>query len=119
MCIRDRLKISWDTLTKASDDAAVEENNKTVAAGLDTEAVDITDKKTKVRIKASKNVLVNGVKLKVTQLKSGSKYNKVKKALSGIGDKITAVSYTHLREQTVTKCTVPQRKTANSRRLRL
>lgn len=89
-----RLKISWDTLTKASDDATVEENNKTVAAGLDTEAVDITDKKTKVRIKASKNVLVNGVKLKVTQLKSGSKYNKVKKALSGIGDKITVYDIT-------------------------
>lgn len=89
-----RLKISWDTLAKAADNAKVEENTKAVTAGLDTKAVDITHKSTKVRVKAAKNILVNGVKLSVKKLTSGSDYTKTKAALSSEGSKMTIYDIT-------------------------
>ncbi len=81
-----RLKISWDTLKALSGEAEITENTQAATTGLDTEAADITDRDTRIRIKAEANILVNGVGLSVKKIDSGQEYQEAAKLLEDIGD---------------------------------
>lgn len=73
-----RLKISWDTLVSVPEDTKVEEDNDEVVSGLETEAIDVTDKTTKVRVTAEKNIVENNVSLKVSKVTSGTRFKTIK-----------------------------------------
>ena len=79
-----RLKISWDTLTKVSDDETVEENTETVVSGNASDAINWTHKKTGIKIKAEANIVENGATYKITSLSSGSKYRSVAKLFTDV-----------------------------------
>ncbi|WP_099469679.1 DUF454 family protein [Konateibacter massiliensis] len=90
-----RFKISWDTLTAVADDAVVEENTETSTEGLNSPAVDLTDKTTGIRIKADANILISGVTMKVTEISSGSStYTTVAALLSEIATEFAAYDIT-------------------------
>lgn len=74
-----RLKISWDTLSKVADDETIEENTEAAVSGTFSKAVNWTDKKTGVKVKAEANIIEGGATYKVTTLSSGSEYRSIVK----------------------------------------
>ena len=74
-----RLKISWDTLSKVADDETIEENTEAAVSGTFSKAVNWTDKKTGVKVKAEANIIEDGATYKVTTLSSGSEYRSIVK----------------------------------------
>lgn len=74
-----RLKISWDTLSKAADDEKIEENTEAAVSGTSSKAVNWTDKKTGVKVKAEANIIEDGATYKVTTLSSGREYRSIVK----------------------------------------
>ncbi|MBA4686539.1 MAG: DUF454 family protein [Candidatus Galacturonibacter soehngenii] len=89
-----RLKISWDTLVKVNDDSTVIEDTEPVVVTEGTPAVDLTDKKTKVRVTAQANVLPEGVSVKVLKITSGTNYQTVQTHLESVATLFTAYDIT-------------------------
>jgi len=83
-----RLKISWNTLKRVNDDTAPIENTQPAESDFSTEAVDIIDKKTGIRLRAEANILATGVKMTCKKLTSGTKYKQVFSQLSAVGTKM-------------------------------
>lgn len=73
-----RLKISWDTLKKVSNSETIEENTETIVSGTSSKAVDWTDKKTGISIKAQANMIEDDTSYKASVLTSGENYNGIK-----------------------------------------
>ena len=73
-----RLKISWDTLKKVSNSETIEENTETIVSGTSSKAVDWTDKKTGISIKAQANIIEDDTSYKASVLTSGENYNAIK-----------------------------------------
>lgn len=89
-----RLKMSWDTLVKIKDDSTVIEDTDPVVVTEGTPAVDLTDKKTKVRIQADANILAEGVSMKVSKITSGTNYQTVQTLLESVATLFTAYDIT-------------------------
>lgn len=84
-----RLKISWDTLKKVSNSETVEENTETIVSGTSSKAVDWTDKKTGISIKAQANMIEDDTSYKTSILTSGENYNAIKEMFTD--EEVTAV----------------------------
>lgn len=71
-----RLKINWDTLKSAAQDAVVNTSQTDSADTAVTPAVNKTDSKTKIRLKAGKNVMPADAEYIFRRIRSGSVYKK-------------------------------------------
>jgi hypothetical protein len=84
-----RLRLSWDTLVKVSDNATVSSNVATTVGsagtGTPSPAANIVDEATGVKVEADANILPTGTTASVAPITSGNAYNKAKDALKGIG----------------------------------
>jgi uncharacterized membrane protein YbaN (DUF454 family) len=89
-----RLKISWDTLVKIQDDSTVKEDTDPVVVTEGTPAVDLTNKKTKVRIKADANILADGVSMTVSKITSGTDYETTQTLMESVATLFTVYNIT-------------------------
>jgi heme-binding NEAT domain protein len=85
-----RLRISWDTLTKVSDDTTVSSNTTLTTGSADaviSKDQNLSDPESGIKVEAGENVLPDGTTLKVTPITSGADYDKASKALDGVLEK--------------------------------
>ena len=85
-----RLRISWDTLVKVSDDTKVSGNTKLTVGSVEegvvaSDAASLADQATGVKLEAEANVLPEGTTMSVTPILNGADYEKAKLALEEIG----------------------------------
>lgn len=91
--INARLKIDWDGISKASNDAelnppsSISPGSSSLGSDLLTSKVNMTDKATGVRLTAAEGVVPEGAALKVSEIKSGEAYTKAQEALADISAK--------------------------------
>ncbi|MEA5085241.1 MAG: S-layer homology domain-containing protein [Lachnospiraceae bacterium] len=78
-----RLKIDWSSLTvgEATDELYTNSSASQGEVSITSDAVDVTDSVTGIRLLAPENVLLNGATLKAEAIKEGDDYKKAEKAL--------------------------------------
>lgn len=97
-----RLRISWDTLVEVAADTQLSTNTALAAGTLPggkenaviSDAADLYDDATGVRVQADENVLPEGTTMEVTAITSGQAYNRARDVLRDVGQKFVLYDIT-------------------------